>query len=125
MSRTASPGRALPGSGPCWFIYYRVQHDDLALVVAAARGGQQRLCGAHPGLTAELMQRPSSTALPASSSSSGSPSQMTVLEIYRAPAGWPVERARALPSDIERVQAAALAPWLQGPRRLEAFEPCA
>jgi hypothetical protein len=116
MSSTASPGRATPASGPCWFIYYRVQLADLARAVAAARDGQQRLCRAHPGLTAELMQRPSST---------GSPPQMTVLETYRVPAGWPVEQARALPADIERVQAGALAPWLQGSRHLEAFEPCA
>ncbi|HJV69097.1 DUF4936 family protein [Ideonella sp.] len=116
MSRSASPEPAATAGGPCWFIYYRVQLDDLAQAVVVARVGQRRLCQAHPGLTAELMQRPSS---------SGPTPQMTLLETYRAPADWPAGQARALPAAIERVQAAALARWLQGPRHLEMFEPCA
>jgi len=116
MSRPVSPSHSTAAGGPCWFIYYRVQLDDLAQAAAVARNGQQQLCRAYPGLTAELMQRPASP---------GPTPQMTMLETYRAPADWPAEQARSMPAAIEQVQAAALAPWLQGPRHLELFEPCA
>ncbi|WP_374565545.1 DUF4936 family protein [Ideonella sp.] len=116
----------LPASPPVdsaaerwWFIYYRVHLADLAAVVAAAREGQRALCGAHPGLTATLMQRPSSAASP------DSPPQMTMLETYRAPLDWPADRVAAMPAAIDHALGAALAPWLQGPRHLEVFEPCA
>jgi len=102
-----------------WFIYYRVNLDDLAAVVAVAREGQQRLCSAQPGLSASLMQRPSSAASP------DSPPQMTLLETYRAALDWPAEQATALPAAIEATVGSTLRPWLQGPRHLEVFEPCA
>ena len=102
-----------------WFIYYRVHLDDLAAVVAATREGQRALCDAHPGLAASLMQRPSSSASP------DSPPQMTMLETYRAALDWPADQAAALPAAIDSTLGAALTPWLQGPRHLEVFEPCA
>lgn len=102
-----------------WFIYYRVHLADLATAVAVAREGQRALCSAHPGLSATLMQRPSSAASP-----DGSP-QMTVLETYRAALDWPAEHAAALPAEIESAVGGRLTAWLQGPRHLEVFEPCA
>ena len=119
MSHLPAPN--LPGSTAerWWFIYYRVHLDDLPAVVAAAREGQRALCSAHPGLSASLMQRPSSSASP------DSPPQMTLLETYRAALDWPADQAAALPATIDTTLGAALAPWLQGPRHLEVFEPCA
>jgi hypothetical protein len=119
MSHLPAPN---PLAGPAerwWFIYYRVHLVDLAAAVAAAREGQRALCSAHPGLSASLMQRPSSSASP------DSPPQMTLLETYRAALDWPADQAAAMPAAIERTLGAALAPWLQGPRHLEVFEPCA
>lgn len=102
-----------------WFIYYRVHLADLAAAAAVAREGQRVLCDARPGLAASLMQRPSSAASP------DAPPQMTMLETYRAPLDWPADWAATLPAAIDHTLGAALAPWLQGPRHLEVFEPCA
>lgn len=110
-----------PGAhGERWcFIYYRVHLDDLPHAVAATREGQHLLCDAHPGLSASLMQRPSTSSPP------GSPPTMTLLETYRIPLDWHAERVQALHAQIEQILGATLAPWLQGPRHLELFEPCA
>ena len=108
-----------PSAERWWFIYYRVHLADLATVVAMAREGPRALCRAHDGLSASLMQRPSSAASP-----DGSP-QMTLLETYRAALDWPADQAATLPAAIEAAVGSPLTPWLQGPRHLEVFEPCA
>lgn len=103
----------MPGDPPVWFVYYRVTRADLPQAVAAVRQGQRALAERHPGLSTELMQRPASDT----------PDQLTLLEVYR-PAASPASLA-GLPEEIERQMTNALAPWLRGPRRVEAFEPCA
>lgn len=97
-----------------WFIYYRVRRADLGSVVAAVREAQRRLCAGLPGLTAALMQRPSSGE-----------AEVTMLETYSAPPAWPAERLAQAPAHIDATVAPAAAPWLRGPRHLEAFSPCA
>ncbi len=99
-----------------WFIYYRVLADDLPRAVEAVRRAQARLCEEQPGLRAALMQK---------SPAAGAHEPMTLLEIYSVAADWPAEGAATLPAAIEHLAGAAVAPWLQGPRHLEAFEPCA
>lgn len=90
-----------------WFVYYRVRRAELDAAVAAARHAQAALCREWPGLSAELMQRPSSDE-----------GEVTLLESYRAE-GWSEARMAALPAALEHV------PWPHGPRRLEVFTPCA
>jgi hypothetical protein len=119
MSHPPVPCPLDPSAERWWFIYYRVHLADMAAAVAVAREGQRALCSAHAGLSASLMQRPSSAASP-----DGSP-QMTLLETYRAALDWPADQAAALPAAIEATVGHRLAPWLQGPRHLEVFEPCA
>jgi Domain of unknown function (DUF4936) len=110
---------ATPVSGTrerSWFIYYRVLPGDLPRAVEAVRGAQSRLCEGQPGLRAALMQR---------APAAGAHEPMTLLEIYSVENDWPAGRAAALPAAIEHVVGAAVAPWLQGFRHLEVFEPCA
>jgi hypothetical protein len=97
-----------------WFIYYRVRRADLGRVVGAVREAQRGLCARLPGLTATLMQRPSSDE-----------AEVTLLETYGAPPAWPAERLADAPATIDATVAPAVAPWLRGPRHLEAFSPCA
>jgi hypothetical protein len=99
-----------------WFIYYRVLPGDLPRAMRVVRGAQTRLCEEQPGLRAALMQR---------APAAGAHEPMTLLEIYSAAIDWPAGRTEALPAVIEHVVGAAVAPWLQGPRHLEVFEPCA
>ncbi|MFZ5548646.1 MAG: DUF4936 family protein [Pseudomonadota bacterium] len=104
-----------PASGPrWWFVYYRVRTGDLSLAVAAARSAQQALCASRPGLEAALMQRPASSGV-----------EVTLLETYRVAADSPADIQSRLPAAIEATMAPAVQPWLSGPRRLEAFTPCA
>ena len=98
-----------------WFVYYRVRASELAAAVQAARTAQQSLVDTHAGLSASLMQRPQPDA----------DGLMTVMETYRAGPGWPEDQLHALAEAIERTAGAAIAPWLQGTRHVEVFEPCA
>ncbi|MEK8033979.1 DUF4936 family protein [Ideonella sp. DXS29W] len=118
MSHPFESGGASPTDERWWFIYYRVNIADMAAAVAMAREGQRALCSTQPGLSASLMQRPSSAA-----SADGSP-QMTLLETYRAALDWPADRVAALPAQIETTVGQRLNAWLQSPRHLEVFEPC-
>jgi hypothetical protein len=99
-----------------WFIYYRVLPGDLPRAVEAVRGAQTRLCEEQPGLRASLMRK---------APAAGAREPMTLLETYSVAIDWPDGHAAALPSAIEHIVGAAVAPWLQGPRHLEVFEPCA
>lgn len=102
------------GAARWWFIYYRVARADLSSVVAAVRAAQHGLCKQEPGLAANLMQRPSSDE-----------AEVTVLEAYSAPLAWTPQRLAALPEAVDAAVAPAAAPWVRGPRHLEAFWPCA
>jgi hypothetical protein len=108
------PSETLGSAARWWFIYYRVARADLSSVVAAVRAVQHRLCQQQPGLTATLMQRPSSDE-----------AEVTVLETYSAPLAWTTQRLAALPAAVDAAVAPAAAPWLRGPRHLEVFWPCA
>ena len=98
-----------------WFVYYRVRASELAAAVQAARAAQRSLADTHRGVSASLMQRPQPDA----------DGLMTVMETYRAAPGLPEDQLRALADAIELTAAAAIAPWLQGTRHDELFEPCA
>lgn len=96
-----------PAAAQRLYIYYRIAEADLAAVLGAVHDLQQTLQAVHPGLRAELLRRPGLRD-----------GQITLLEIYA--------HARAMHQPlalcIERRAAAALAPWLQGPRHVERFE---
>jgi len=93
------------------FIYYRLDAAHAAAAVVTVQAFQQRLRQRHPGLVARLLQRcddPSDTP--------------TWMETYSfdGPAGMTAD----LQAQVE-AEAAALAPFLAGPRHTEAFAPCA
>ena len=114
MLDSASEGQAAHARR-WWFIYYRVRVRDLAAAIAAARAAQQALQSAHPGLAVSLMQRPEPDAQ----------QLMTLMETYSAPLDWAAPRLAGLPEAIDATAGHALTPWLQGPRQLEVFDPCA
>lgn len=96
------------------YVYYRVQAADLVDAVQAARALQAQLRDRWPGLQAELLARPEA----------GSDDARTLMEVYALdaePGGLDAPRQAA----IEAAAAQALAPWLQGPRHVEVFTPCA
>ncbi|MFZ2989192.1 DUF4936 family protein [Ideonella sp.] len=105
-----------------WFIYYKVSAANLPEVVAEVARFQAALCSADAALVARLMRRPAESA-----------GVCTLMETY----AWVSHPAMAmegaahlsrpepvLPEAIVRA-AAGLAPWLLGPRHVEAFVPCA
>ena len=79
---------------------------DLAACVAAVSALQAELCARCVGLQAELLRRPGEDAN----------GLVTLMEVYR----WP---AAADAAELEAQAAAASAPWLQGARHVEVFEP--
>lgn len=89
------------------YIYYRVAEADLAAALAAGQALRQHLLAAHLGLAAELLRRPGVQG-----------GHITLMETYAHPQGV----GDALAGLIEQHAAAALAPWLQGPRHVERFE---
>ncbi len=93
------------------YIYYRVAQAELATVATTVAGLQATLCAAHPGLQAKLLRRPEL-----------SEGRATLMEVYARPGPQGVDLA--LQAEIE-ARAVALVPWLQGPRRVEVFQPCA
>jgi hypothetical protein len=105
---------ALADGARWWFVYYRVRRADLISLVAAVRLAQSGLCEQQPGLAAILLQRPSSDD-----------TEVTVLETYSVPPAWPAQRLDQVPAWVDAAVAPAAAPWLRGPRHLEAFSPCA
>lgn len=96
-----------PGMAQRLYIYYRVAEVDLPAALAAAQALRCTLLAAHPGLTAELLRRPGMQQ-----------GQVTLMETYAHPRGMD----GALAGLIEQHAAAALAPWLQGPRHMERFD---
>ena len=95
------------GAAQRLYIYYRVAEVDLPAALAAAQALRCTLLAAHPGLTAELLRRPGLQQ-----------GQVTLMETYAHRLGV----HGALAGLIEQHAAAALAPWLQGPRHVERFE---
>ena len=93
------------------YIFYRVAEAELATVTTAVGGLQAALCLAHPALQVKLLRRPEL-----------SEGRVTLMEVYARPGQGGVDLA--LQAEIE-ARAAVLAPWLQAPRRVEVFEPCA
>ena len=116
-----SPPAAPPPAGPTteWFIYYQLASADLPRAREAVVGFQQRLQQEWPGLSARVLQR-----LEAPEASLG---QVTLMETYRfaphrcaTPGGHDADFEKALALAAQAIQA-----WLQGPRHVERFAPCA
>ena len=79
---------------------------DLAACTAAVSTLQAALCARCNGLRAELLRRPGEDAN----------GLVTLMEVYQMPAA-------ADAAALEAQAAAASAPWLQGARHVEVFEP--
>lgn len=93
------------------FIYYRAKVEDAQALSAAVLAAQAKVQSACPGLQARLLRRPDSRD-----------EHHTWMEIYAlAPHGID----DTLAQQIEAQLAAALAPWIVGPRHAEGFVPCA
>jgi hypothetical protein len=95
------------------FVYYRVRIEDLPAVLAAVDALHGRWRAQHVGLTCTLLRREAETDAGAGT--------VTLMEVYQAPRGVPLEWQTA----IEAVASATLSPWLVGPRQVEVFVPCA
>jgi hypothetical protein len=95
------------------FIYYRVRLEDLPAVRAAVDALHRRWREQHDGLACRLLRREAEP--------DPGTRVVTLMEVYKAPRGVPLEWLTA----IEATASAALAPWLVGPRQVEVFGPCA
>ncbi len=91
------------------FIYFRVERDRVADVVAAVRGLHAAWQMAMPGLRCELMRRADDSG------------DVTLMETYTCEDGVSAEWQQR----IERDAAKHLQQWLVGERHVEIFEPCA
>lgn len=120
MSHESPPAAPLP-AGPRteWFIYYQVASADLPRAREAVVGFQQRLQQDWPGLNARVLQRLEAPEAP--------PGRVTLMEIYRfAPNTSAHGGGSDIGFDAALAEAAqAIQPWLQGPRHVERFAPCA
>jgi hypothetical protein len=65
------------GSGPEWYLYWKLPAAEAAVAVAALRLWQDALRRQHPGLQARLLRR----------SDEREPGQQTWMETYRHPDG--------------------------------------
>ena len=90
------------------FIYFRVERDSVAEVVAAVRELQAVWSATMPGLVCELMQRADDSG------------DATLMETYACAEGVSAEWQER----IERDAAKRLQRWLIE-RHVEIFEPCA
>lgn len=88
------------------YFYWRARPDAVEAAMAAARGLQRRMRERFPDLDARLLRRAEGDG-------------GTVMEIYTGLGGIDAGRQRRLREEGD----AALAPWLDGPRHLEVFEP--
>ncbi len=96
-----------------WFIYYRVNPDDLVAAVVEVRGFQTVLMQQFPGLQATLMRRPEPR----------DDGLITLMETYAVEATL-LENAQTDWPRIVEVAARPLAPLVQGARHVEEFVPC-
>ncbi len=86
------------------YVYYRVDLAQLPAAVAAVTAVQARWLVRHPQAHLALLRRPELRE-----------GQVTLMEVLQLPAtDLPLAEAEC---------AAAVAPWLQGPRHVERFEP--
>lgn len=97
-------------SAPGLFVYYRVRREHLADAVAAVRALQARWQALDAALQCELLRRCDDTG-----------ADVTLMETYRRDCGFDAVARR----HFEDEAGVALAPWLNGPRHVEVFEPCA
>jgi hypothetical protein len=86
------------------YVYYRVPLAQLADAVAAVKAVQTRWQALHPAARLELLRRPELRE-----------GQVTLMEVLQLPA--------AVLDQAEAEAAAAVAPFLAGPRHVEVFEP--
>lgn len=91
------------------FIYFRVERDSIAEVVAAVRELQAVWSAALPGLRCELMRRIDDSG------------DVTLMETYSCVDGVGADWQDRIESDAAK----QLQLWLLGERHVEIFEPCA
>jgi len=95
------------------FIYWRTALDAAPAAQREAARWQDELCRRHPGLRAALYRR-------ADESAAGTlPRTTTLMETYAGPV-----LNGAVEALIIQEGQARLAAWLEGPRKVEAFERC-
>lgn len=110
------PEPLLPGPGPTWFIYYRVDAARADDVVAAARQLIERAREACPGLRSQLMQRPLADT---------GGGMLTMMEVYHLPASLDAQAGTALGRALAQWAPQLLGEDMAGQRHLEVFVPCA
>ena len=93
------------------YIYWHVGADQAATAAAAVAVWQADLCRRHPGLQARLLRRHDGEV--------DFPARCTLMETYCRAGGI----GPALHTEIVEQGAQAAAPWCQGPRHVEVFEP--
>jgi hypothetical protein len=96
-----------------WFIYYRVNPDDLAAAVADVRGFQADLKRQFPGLQATLMRRPEPRE----------DGLITLMETYAVDVALLKDTEFDWPAIVE-MAAGPLARLVLGARHIEEFVPC-
>jgi quinol monooxygenase YgiN len=94
-------------NGRCLFAYFRVAREHEAAALATLRELHAEWSAS---MQCELLRRADEHADP-----------VTLMEVYRHPAGVTPETQRR----IEQAVLQRLAPLLAGPRHVEVFEPCA
>lgn len=92
------------------FIYYRIAVTRAVPALQAVQEMQARLRERHAGLKAELLRRPEEKD-----------GMQTWLEIYSHAGGVSPE----LEAEIAQAAEPVRQDWIQGPRYVEAFVPCA
>jgi quinol monooxygenase YgiN len=90
------------------YIYFRVERDSVADVVAAVRELHAAWPATMPGLRCELMRRDDDGG------------DVTLMETYACAEGV----SAAWQERIEREAMNRLRPWLVGERHIEVFVPC-
>ena len=93
------------------YIYWHVAAEQAGAAAAAMAAWQAALCSRHPGLRARLLRR-------ADGDGSEAP-RSTLMETYATAGGI----GAALHAEIMVTGAQAAAPWCQGLRQVEVFEP--
>ena len=93
------------------YIYWQVGAAQLATAAASVAAWQADLCRRHPGLQARLLRRADSDASAAT--------RCTLMETYLMAGGI----GPALQTEIVVQGAQTAAPWCEGPRHVEVFEP--
>jgi hypothetical protein len=115
LGKTSRPPRDAAAAGVGareWFIYYRIRQADAPGAIQAVLQFQRHLCRQHPGLQARLLCRPEAVD-----------GVQTWMETYsNLPMQPACDTHTALQADIE-AGAPELAPWLDGRRHVEIFEP--